>query len=97
MWWIIIGAAMAMIVLVILIVFFADSIGQGGKSISGNIAGTQDCDKDLVANLFDKCPCDAAQQENEEFEGCPSDVKDKAGLAKYNDKNICDPPKGCIG
>lgn len=71
MWWIIMGATIAIIVLVLLIVWFRGSGGKGFDVINDNIDGTKDCDKDKIANLFDKCPCKYGDENNKEAEGCP--------------------------
>lgn len=63
MWWIIGGAVLVLIIVILILVWFR---GSGGKAVGGinkQIEGLQDCDKDQVADLFDKCPCDPAVQE----------------------------------
>ena len=86
MWWIIIGATIAIIVLVLLIVWFKDSGSKGFGVIDANIDGTNDCDKDSVADLFDKCVCIAGSAENNQAEGCPEATpatkKDASGKSK---------------
>ncbi|MBI2573379.1 hypothetical protein HYV86_05945 [Candidatus Woesearchaeota archaeon] len=73
MWWIIIGATIAMVVLVLLIIWFKSGGDKGFGVINENIEGSNDCDKDRVVDLFDRCVC-IAGDENGKVEGCPEET-----------------------
>ena len=60
MWWIIIGAVLALLAVILLAMVFTSSGKKGFNVIDKNIEGLNDCDKDRVADLYDKCKYDPA-------------------------------------
>ena len=78
MWWIIIGAVIAIIVLVLMIVWFTGSGEKLFGSVNKNIGGLEDRDNDNVANVYDKCPCDPRYGEElpEDLADCPLKCSD---------------------
>ncbi len=63
MWWIIIVAAIALIISVLLLIWFKGSGESAFDTVNKNLAGAGDCDGDKAPDLFDKCPCDSNVQE----------------------------------
>ncbi len=59
-WWIIIGAVLAIIVVTILLVIFKGGTDRAVKPLEEQITSFGDCDGDGVAGILDKCPCDAS-------------------------------------
>jgi hypothetical protein len=59
MWWIIAAAIIAIIVVVFMILWFRSGGEKAYDGLSDKISGLGDYDKDGVADLFDKCPCEA--------------------------------------
>jgi len=60
MWWILAGAALAIFAVIILALVFKSSGEKGFGFIDKNIEGLNDCDKDRVADIYDKCKYDPA-------------------------------------
>jgi hypothetical protein len=58
MWWIIVGAIIALLVLVFIVVWVRSSGSKAFGAVDDNIAGLGDCDDDGISDFFDKCPCD---------------------------------------
>lgn len=79
MWGVIMGGIVAVVLVVVVLVIFAGR----GKDISGfseeKIKSLTDCDKDNVADLFDRCKC-VFGESNGKYDGCPDDVIDEASL-----------------
>jgi len=70
--WIIIAAIIALVVVVLVIWWFRGGGGKAFGEVEKKIDSLGDCDKDGIANMFDKCPCTAVGgEENPEAEGCP--------------------------
>ncbi len=60
MWWIIGAAVLALLAVIFLAIIFKSSGEKGFGFIDKNIEGLNDCDKDRVADLYDKCKYDPA-------------------------------------
>ena len=77
-------AILAVIVVTFVIIWFKG----GGESAYGNlgkrIGALGDCDKDNVADMFDKCPCAEATGNNKKFHGCPSTVNTDEAVKTTN-------------
>ena len=58
LWWIIATAIVALLAVILILVFFKGSSERVFSEVGERIEGLQDRDKDNVADLFDKCPCD---------------------------------------
>lgn len=56
--WVIIGAVIALVVLVLVIFWFQEGGKKGFGVVQGQIRELNDCDKDGTADMFDKCDCD---------------------------------------
>lgn len=70
--WIIITAIIALVVVVLIIMWFSKGGGKAFEEIEGKISSLGDCDGDGIANMFDKCPCNAVVgEENPAAVGCP--------------------------
>ena len=76
-WQQIVLAILAIVVVTFVIIWFQ----KGGEGVFGTlsdkIGGLKDCDGDNVADMFDKCPCEATVEENKKSPGCPSNVEPK--------------------
>ncbi len=70
-WEIIVVFLILIVVAILVIIFFKGGIGRGEEFFSGQIDSLGDLDGDLVANLYDKCPCTPAGEGEEELKGCP--------------------------
>lgn len=57
-WFIIIGAIIAILVAFFVISFFTKGGEKGTGTISKQLDNLDDQDKDGTVNMFDKCPCD---------------------------------------
>jgi len=81
LWWIIAAAVIALLVIIFLLVWVKGSGEKAFGSVDNSIAGLSDCDKDHVADIFDRCPCDPSIQENlASGQECPKAcVNDKKG------------------
>ena len=67
----IIAAAILLITLVILVLYFTGTFKKERGIIDDKFKGLNvDCDCDGTPNLLDKCPCDA----DEVFDGCNKDT-----------------------
>ncbi|PIZ51466.1 hypothetical protein COY27_03685 [Candidatus Woesearchaeota archaeon CG_4_10_14_0_2_um_filter_33_13] len=66
-WWIIVTALIAILIMVFIIVWFKGSGEKAYTSVDDKIGELGDCDKDNVAGLFDKCPCEAGDVK---YDGC---------------------------
>jgi len=73
MWWIITGAVLAILVVIFILVWFKSSGGKAFDAVDITIGGLGDCDKDNVADTFDKCPCIPGEGDAE-YTGCKADV-----------------------
>jgi len=51
-------AILAVFVVVLVIVWFKGGGEKGFEFVKGKIGELEDSDKDSVADMFDKCPCD---------------------------------------
>ena len=58
MWWIIMTAILVVIVLILLLIWFKGGAGKLFGNLETQTDNLADCDKDNVADLFDKCKCD---------------------------------------
>ncbi len=58
MWWIIMTAIIVVVVLILILVWFKGGAGKLFDGLGERTKGLADCDKDNVADLFDKCKCD---------------------------------------
>lgn len=84
-WQQIVLALIAIIVVTFVIIWFKGGGEKAFGGLSDKISSLKDCDKDNVADMFDKCPCDAATKENKEAAGCPDTQKeDKTGRTIVN-------------
>ena len=54
-------AILVLIVLVVSIMLYTKYINRGAEKIDGSINGLNDFDKDNIADIFDKCPCDPGE------------------------------------
>jgi hypothetical protein len=81
MWWLLAMGALAILVLVLLVMFFRDTGERGFDSINDKIGGLSDGDKDLIPDLQDQCPCDYGTKENN---GCPEGIDTSAEKNKLN-------------
>jgi hypothetical protein len=87
MWWLLAMGALAILVLVLLVMFFRDTGERGFDSINDKIGGLSDSDKDLIPDLQDQCPCDYGTKDNDNFKGCPSSVTTSAQKNDLNAKS----------
>lgn len=69
MWWIIMGAVVALVAVILIIIWFSGSGGKGYDVAKDKLLGLNDFDGDTVADAFDKCPCDAGDT-NAKYDGC---------------------------
>jgi hypothetical protein len=79
-WQQIVLAVIAVVVVVVVVMFFRSGSEKGFGFAEGKIGELGDCDKDGVADLYDKCDCDP-------------DVGDEWTAAKNNSKQ-CTPLDG---
>ncbi len=86
-WWIILTAVIGLIVVILVLLWFRGAGGKGFDFIGGKIGELDDCDKDKVSDLFDKCVCD--QGEND---GCPAVAEEQLKTMKARKKAECSPP-----
>lgn len=86
MWWIIMVAAIGLIVVILVLLWFKGAGGRGFDFLGGKIGEFDDCDQDKVSDFFDKCICD--QGEND---GCPdvAEAESKALQAKKKSECTC--------
>lgn len=61
--WIIGAAVLAILATIILTIAFKSSGEKGFSFINKNIEGLSDCDKDRVADIYDKCKYDPSIEE----------------------------------
>ncbi len=66
MWWLIMVAAVGLIVVILVLLWFRGAGGKGFDFLGGKIGEFDDCDKDKVSDFFDKCLCDPGEKD-----GCP--------------------------
>lgn len=59
-WWIIATAIIVLLVVILMVLWFRTSGGKAFETVGEKLEGLDDCDKDQVADIFDKCPCDAS-------------------------------------
>lgn len=72
LFWIIIGAAVAIVVGILILVWFNTSGGKAFRSVDTQLDALGDYDDDRVANGFDKCPCTTVGSEEQAgLRGCP--------------------------
>ena len=90
MWWIIVGAILAILVVVFIMIWFKGTGTKAFDNVGDQIDGFGDCDKDNVADVFDKCPCLPGTKEGE-LSGCPGGQKE----AKPCDDNELKSCKEC--
>lgn len=91
MWWIIAIAALVLLVVILILVWFRGSGDRAFGEVGKKIDSLGDCDNDNVANMWDKCPCSPAGN-NPHFEGCPDSVKKDAPkeTLEFTDKKCYD-------
>ena len=70
MWWIIAAAIIAILIIIFIMIWFKESGGKAFGSVDTQIDTLGDCDKDNVADLFDKCPCMVGDP-GSTVDGCP--------------------------
>ena len=63
--------AILLIVMVVVIAMFSKLLGKEAGQIEDQISSVGDEDNDNVVNMFDKCPCQAGDSDND---GCPIGV-----------------------
>ncbi|MEK6951147.1 MAG: hypothetical protein AABX13_05485 [Nanoarchaeota archaeon] len=68
MWWIIMVAAIGLIVVILVLLWFKGAGGKGFDFLGGKIGEFEDCDQDKVSDFFDTCVCTAALGTSA---GCP--------------------------
>ncbi len=66
-WQYLIGGIIALFVVILILIIFSKGSGKAYDELNDRILGVGDCDGDLVSNLYDKCPCDYANEDD----GCP--------------------------
>jgi len=71
MWWIIVTAIIALVVVVIVLIGFGGGSSRLFGEVDTKITSLGDCDNDGVANMFDKCPCNAGFTDTVPPNGCP--------------------------
>ena len=84
LWWIIIVAAIAILVMILLVLWFRGSGQKGFGVIDQNIEGLEDCDEDRTADIFDDCVCDAGDND-----GCPAGEEAQLTILKAKKKTDC--------
>ncbi|MBU1974627.1 MAG: hypothetical protein KKH52_04505 [Nanoarchaeota archaeon] len=91
LWWIL-GTALIVVIFVILFgVFQSDSLGKIFGNIGDRLDDLGDCDRDGVANMFDKCPClPVITSENSDLRGCPSDITTALDNEEDCTSEMCD-------
>jgi len=67
-WWILGTALVTFIIVIIVILFFRQSGTKAFDEVDNKLDSFGDCDDDKVADLFDKCPCNEGDAQND---GCP--------------------------
>ena len=88
-WWIISTAVIALVLVVLIIIWFQGSGDKAFGSLGDQIDDLEDCDNDGVANMFDKCPCkDYGDEENPDFKGCPNGQSESCQDSEL--KTLCD-------
>jgi hypothetical protein len=87
MWWIIVGAIIALLMVIFILLWFKGSGTKAYGNIESTLDSLGDCDEDGVSNMFDKCPCiTSGNTEDPENRGCPND---KAGARKCEANHPC--------
>ena len=90
-------AIIAIVVVTFVIIWFKSG-GEGAFSTLGQkIGALKDCDQDQVADMFDKCPCDAGSADNKEYPGCATGItkKEEWEISK-GIQDTSDPNCGCV-
>lgn len=62
-WWVLATAVIVLVVVILVLVFFKTGSGKLFGGIEEQISWLEDCDKDNVADFYDKCPCNPAIQD----------------------------------
>ncbi len=73
-------AILAIVVVTFVIIWFQKGGTSAYGSLGEKISALGDCDKDNVADMFDKCPKCPATGVNKDFPGCPSTVKKETDI-----------------
>ena len=68
----IVGAAILLIVLVVVIAMFSNLFSKQAGQVEQNIDLVGDTDKDGIPNIIDKCPCICGDKDND---GCPINME----------------------
>jgi len=93
-WWIIITALLAVLVLIFVILWFRSSGEKAFGGVGKSLDSLGDYDGDKVVNFYDKCPCTSVLvTEEPTLKGCPKGTTPEQALAdskKYTDKNCQD-------
>ena len=86
------GMIIGIVVVVVVIIIVRGNLGAGASGLKQAGKSAEDCDRDLVANAVDKCPCYKGDIENN---GCPLGYKiTETGTSKEEDK-ACLADKKC--
>lgn len=93
-WWIIITALLAVLVLIFVVLWFRSSGDKAFGGVGKSLDSLGDYDGDKVVNFYDKCPCTPVLvTEEPNFKGCPKGTTpEQANIdsRKYTDKNCQD-------
>jgi len=88
-WAILMAFVIAFVVMAVILSWFNSASGKGFGSVDAGLDSLGDCDKDSVANFYDKCPYTYGV-EGAAFKGCPSSVTSEEELAKYQSGTCVD-------
>lgn len=92
MWWIIVGAILAILVAIFIVIWFSGSGNKAFGGVNKNLDSLGDYDSDKVSNFQDKCPCTAALLDSEKgLVGCPRGTTEKQAI----EDSKCYSEKGC--
>ena len=86
MWWIIVAAVLAILVMIFIMIWFKGTGESAFESVNKKVTGLKDWDSDNVADMFDKCPCDAGVPEAD-YPGCPDNI-DKATYETLSKRDV---------
>ena len=78
-WQMLVLGIIALVVLVLIILWFRSSGDKLFVGVGGQIDDLGDCDGDKVANMFDKCIC-LPEGTNPTFKGCSNEIKEETQI-----------------
>lgn len=79
-WWILIIAFVAIVVGILVTLFFGSGLDKVKATVYGSVDSLGDTDKDKVPDFQDKCPCTAALIQSKLLPGCPKDTTEAVAL-----------------